>query len=731
MRAMMENIQTQKSKSRGFTLIEMAVSMVILGILFSAAIPLYRLYIEETRAETTRQRLATAHYELEQYKKRMGAYPCPASLTDTLGTPSYGQPSNCLTITTPAGSCAGGICAEDGVLNVKPDTGPSYIPYVLRGSLPFRALGLRESDGYDAYGSRLVYAVTQNLADPTKFDEDEGGIQLVDGNNALITTSLPDVGSAQFVVISAGPDKVGGYTRDGVQSSSCTGGTLQVENCDTTNQAIYRVSQKNSSAVNFFDDGIVYNALRQPVLWRYTGGFTDVASKDLKIVGVGTVPNSGETLALNGNLKVTAGDVAGPSNYCEPNGTNCFPRALLGNGATDGAACPPNEFMTGFQGGSILCTPNPVVGCPAGERLIGFDSYGLPICNSIPAPPPPACPPQSVNVCAGAPAQTLPASPSGVTSRVQWNSRFQDFDCVNGVWVGQGWHGSCSCSVGITAYPVNSTYCVNHGMSGPYQTGINVTACGASYAATPVVVTPCLPPVSCTAFSPIICAGTPVATPFPLPPSSPGQTHTSPVIGVSRTQSYTCQSNGVWTQSSASGTCVAPLDCPSQPATICGTSATLTANVHGSYQTLTHSPDRAEQYQCNNGTWVATGNVTGSCTPYLDCPASTDTVCTSHNVSLPADIHGATYVEPYGNAGYTCNNGTWVQTTSPTCPVNYYCDWQITGGSGYPTPFQGGNKMSGDTCPQSSGGTPGTCMTAGPPMGFKGWNCRCTCVVVP
>jgi type IV pilus assembly protein PilE len=66
-------------RQRGFTLMEMAITMVIIGVLTAIAIPNYTAYIQRTsRGEARGQLLALAHW-MEKWRTQNGRYDDPAN----------------------------------------------------------------------------------------------------------------------------------------------------------------------------------------------------------------------------------------------------------------------------------------------------------------------------------------------------------------------------------------------------------------------------------------------------------------------------------------------------------------------------------------------------------------------------------------------------------------------------------------------------------------------------
>src|SRR4051812_25246614 len=101
--------------------------------------------------------------------------------------------------------------------------------WVIIGALPFRSLGIHDSDALDGWGHMLQYAVTEQLTNTASFDQNAGAIDVVDENN--VSRVVP-AGSVQLVVYSTGPDGMGGISSDGAALSPCQQGLLETENCN-------------------------------------------------------------------------------------------------------------------------------------------------------------------------------------------------------------------------------------------------------------------------------------------------------------------------------------------------------------------------------------------------------------------------------------------------------------------------------------------------------------------
>lgn len=235
-----ENSQNQA----GFTLIELSIVIIILSVTLAAFGAAFLQYLATAREKAVQSRVETVEEALGKFLALNGRYPCAASLTDAPDTANFGREiaTNCTT----AGNVGGTF-----------QTGGTAGRRVRIGGVPSRTLNLPDEYATDTYGMRLGYAVTEVLASPGTFQQDEGAISIIDSatpGNSVVTPA----GSAHYVVYSHGPDTAGAYTVQGVAGMGCNNAALDGENCD--NNSIFRATAlySTSGTATQYDDYIRY-----------------------------------------------------------------------------------------------------------------------------------------------------------------------------------------------------------------------------------------------------------------------------------------------------------------------------------------------------------------------------------------------------------------------------------------------------------------------------------------
>lgn len=207
--------RTAHRGAAGFTLIEIAVVLMIIGLLIGGLIPTLSSQMESQRTNETRKSLAEIQNALVGFAVANGRLPCPADPAIATGQAGAG------TERTPP--CVNGNST---------------------GVLPWATLGVNETD---SWGNRYTYRVTDYFADSIA-SSPVGGCSPppspapTQSSFALCSAGTLDVRSAASggtsiatnvpaVIISHGKNAAGAYTPQGVQLPASTDAD-ELENSD-------------------------------------------------------------------------------------------------------------------------------------------------------------------------------------------------------------------------------------------------------------------------------------------------------------------------------------------------------------------------------------------------------------------------------------------------------------------------------------------------------------------
>jgi type II secretory pathway pseudopilin PulG len=496
-------IRHRCGSSSGFSLIETALSLLIIGLLVTPLFVLYNNYIVEKKTEETYLNVQDVIERLDDFRVVNGFYPCPAPMKVAPDSELYGVDS-CATANESAGfdepmaslietgTCDTelGLCVEESI------RGGLANPRVIVGHIPFRALQIDERDAYDAYGSRLVYAVTESMSNLTTIDDAAGAISVKD----LTDSDLSDVaGSFGIIAFSHGIDQIGAYTKDGTLARRCVGDNLDIENCNPgfesgdAGTAEYITAFKEDG----FDDVMVYFTDSRPPLWQRINDEVE-SIRDLSPDGVAI----GKAIADNVTLDIAAPTIGGQDSLhirgafsganpegtqgaiiqplgaelCNDDGEHCMDiQTLFG---TEEFNCPPGQYARGISNGELLCTDDVQIACdPESDFPIlnGVTPTGEPICVEIPQDDCPARTERTAQTCWNN--LNLPAANHGTVILVDETEGFIDangtpaveivgnctvveYTCNDGSWQMTGHPGSEGrCNVLFPSTPLPPNYC--------------------------------------------------------------------------------------------------------------------------------------------------------------------------------------------------------------------------------------------------------------------------------
>ncbi len=167
---------SRREYATGFTLVEMAVVLLIVAILFGGLLPTLSSRVEQQRLGEVRNQLNEIEQAVIGYALINGRLPCPASSSSN-GAESFAA----------GGSAANGNCSNFD-----------------NGYAPAATLGLVTADGYavDPWGNRIRYALTKS-----------------NGNAFTSTNGMNMTGMSSLA-----PDLLVCATATGISATSCASG---------------------------------------------------------------------------------------------------------------------------------------------------------------------------------------------------------------------------------------------------------------------------------------------------------------------------------------------------------------------------------------------------------------------------------------------------------------------------------------------------------------------------
>ncbi|MFA5592821.1 MAG: prepilin-type N-terminal cleavage/methylation domain-containing protein [Micavibrio sp.] len=207
------------SKSKGFSLIELSVVLVLIGLLMAGAVSAFSLHLKRQQVVATKSNLTAAIDAIAAFRDKNGYYPCPAS-----GTATPPVATDCAAATAPAGtataSTATGQRVRIGVVPVSAPNKDGNMVQILRGE-----------QAVDGFKNRLAYAVVQTMATtPEAYKTAGAGSIVIKDSNNLSGAPLHE--EAAFIVFSHGPDGAGAYTASGALNAPCNTSSIDGENCN-------------------------------------------------------------------------------------------------------------------------------------------------------------------------------------------------------------------------------------------------------------------------------------------------------------------------------------------------------------------------------------------------------------------------------------------------------------------------------------------------------------------
>lgn len=397
----------RRSRCAGFSLMEVAIGMTVLGLMMAGFLAGYRVY-QKTKAdnvtakhiEIIEEAVGTFYFDEQRYPKPM---PFKILSDDT----NYGREGSSISSCSSAPPIDLRVCRESG-------PGGN----VLLGNVPFMDLNIAEEVIYDGWGNRFTFAVSEPLVTGVPTNTICVNIQSLDGDNYNIfncNASDGHLGTTipyeDIAIISHGQDGFGAWGSRGKIRTACntaipnSGGTsgVQEENCDYDGTFVRPREVTNLLQDTLNVSGTTIDVERATRFMGTRQGFAeryndDVVSIDIKVdqnfwsentgvvknksdmkIGIGTADPIHD-VDVNGGIRATNAEAA---KLCKnPDGTNvrCFePKHIAGTGI----ACNEESYMSGIANADTYCEPAaPEFSCASGYAIVGIDADGRPMCQN-------------------------------------------------------------------------------------------------------------------------------------------------------------------------------------------------------------------------------------------------------------------------------------------------------------------------------------------------------------
>lgn len=231
----------RRGRCTGFTLVEMAVVVTLIGILLAMGLAVGTSVMQNTQRSVTKERLDTIRSALIAYSQaHMGAFPCPDA---------------------PAGAAV-----RDGLQDVAgPNCSAPLLPF---GTVPYVDLGLPRETALDGYGNYISYRLASNwhaavAGTPCGLHPWFNYYKPPTLAPGLTVNSSPPVlpvTGVGIVLISHGSNAFGAWNQGGTTASkNATAGATPAEIANQTAGTTYNDLQVPVAPNATFDDLMVYS----------------------------------------------------------------------------------------------------------------------------------------------------------------------------------------------------------------------------------------------------------------------------------------------------------------------------------------------------------------------------------------------------------------------------------------------------------------------------------------
>ena len=284
---MPKQIANKKPKIAGFSLLELSVVLVIIGIIIYMLLAVTTAQLEQGRIKTTQDKLIKIQNALIVFYGINNRLPCPANGLALNTDSAYGKEQASTDDAGPDSKYGTVTCTA----NLSDVAEPATTVYI--GTIPTRSLGLSDDIMVDSWGGRFTYAVSKHCVDPDNWSLNNtykcsnqftvGGVTTgaitVDGDSISILGPGPQTWpvNTAYIVISHGKDQIGAYNRAGNLKQGTAGSSLP-ENVNANyntpgnvglvagigNTSYYDLPINNGDIPgNYYDDLTIWNTAPQ------------------------------------------------------------------------------------------------------------------------------------------------------------------------------------------------------------------------------------------------------------------------------------------------------------------------------------------------------------------------------------------------------------------------------------------------------------------------------------
>ncbi|MCB1532142.1 MAG: type II secretion system protein [Alphaproteobacteria bacterium] len=397
------NITKLIQRDQGMTLIDLAIAVLVLGLILTPLIQMAKNYELKSRYEKTQENVEIVEAALKQFYYKNSRLPCPADLTLSPNDADYGKAVEQADVKSPP--CLATSLDDISGVNVT-------------GAVPFQDLRIPAEAAMDGWNNKLTYSVARlTTQEGAVMDDTTGVIEVYSHNQnpnpggeaicSNATAQLTDKGF--WVVLSHGPNGYGAYTPEGELHSTCTnGGNHERENClnvggPASNAAFWeQTCSHNMSKTDAgdwvsgarYDDYMAYGDKAFIKPWETYYALEEEPDREVfsKIDLVGIHNNNPQfELDVRGNVLLDDESATDPdkkgfamtNQICDENGDNCFSPALIGG--LDAAMNCSSGAMAGIANNAANCdvglgTDFMSGSCGDDQHMIGINLDGSPTC---------------------------------------------------------------------------------------------------------------------------------------------------------------------------------------------------------------------------------------------------------------------------------------------------------------------------------------------------------------